>query len=56
MFGRVIQGMNIVRAIENIPVQTSKKPEFPVSIIRCGDLETFERIQQKVNGYKIVFV
>jgi len=48
VFGRVIQGMNIVRAIESIPVQANKKPEFPVSIIRCGDLETLEKIQEKV--------
>lgn len=49
VFGRVKQGMNIVRAIENIPVQTNKKPEFFVSIIRCGDMETFKKIQQEVH-------
>jgi len=41
--------MNIVRAIESIPVQTNKKPEFPVSIIRCGDLEILRKIQEKVH-------
>ena len=49
VFGKVISGMNIVKAIENLPVNTTNsKPKFPVSITECGDMKTWNEIQNKI--------
>lgn len=37
VFGRVIEGMKVVRAIENVPV-VNMKPKLTVSIAECGEL------------------
>uniref|UniRef100_A0A7S4I2Y7 Peptidyl-prolyl cis-trans isomerase n=1 Tax=Vannella robusta TaxID=1487602 RepID=A0A7S4I2Y7_9EUKA len=37
VFGRVIEGMKVVRAIENVPV-INNKPKLPVMISECGEL------------------
>ncbi len=37
VFGQVVEGMKIVRAIENTPVHpNSNKPKIPVTIAQCG--------------------
>ena len=37
VFGQVVEGMKIVRAVENTPVQpNSNKPKIPVTIAMCG--------------------
>jgi peptidyl-prolyl isomerase H (cyclophilin H) len=36
--GRVIEGMLIVRKIENVPVALNSKPKIPVIISQCGEM------------------
>lgn len=38
VFGRVLDGMLIVRKIENIPVIGANKPRLPVTITQCGQM------------------
>ncbi|KAL7677023.1 hypothetical protein ACOME3_003272 [Neoechinorhynchus agilis] len=38
VFGKVIDGMLVVRKIENIPVAPSNKPKLPVVISQCGQM------------------
>eukprot|EP00494_Astrolonche_serrata_P006534 UN06558 len=50
VFGRVIEGMNVVRAVEKIPtVGRNDVPEFPVIIERCGDYNMLMEIEKRVN-------
>ncbi|KAG5670046.1 hypothetical protein PVAND_000332 [Polypedilum vanderplanki] len=37
-FGRVLDGMLIVRKIENCPTATGSKPRIPIVITQCGQL------------------
>eukprot|EP01094_Clydonella_sp_ATCC50884_P027070 TRINITY_DN7628_c0_g1_i1.p2 TRINITY_DN7628_c0_g1~~TRINITY_DN7628_c0_g1_i1.p2 ORF type:complete len:185 (+),score=41.15 TRINITY_DN7628_c0_g1_i1:43-555(+) len=37
VFGRVVEGMRIVRMIENVP-HANTKPKLPVTITQCGEL------------------
>ncbi|CAF0775174.1 unnamed protein product [Didymodactylos carnosus] len=37
VFGRVIEGMSVVRKIGNVPVGVTNIPEIPVVVSRCGD-------------------
>jgi cyclophilin family peptidyl-prolyl cis-trans isomerase len=36
--GRVIEGMLVVRKIENVPVALNNKPKIPVIISQCGEM------------------
>jgi peptidyl-prolyl isomerase H (cyclophilin H) len=36
--GRVIEGMLVVRKIENVPVALNNKPKIPVVISQCGEM------------------
>lgn len=36
--GRVIEGMLVVRKIENVPVAFNNKPKIPVIISQCGEM------------------
>jgi peptidyl-prolyl isomerase H (cyclophilin H) len=38
VFGRVLQGMRIVRMIENVPVDVNNRPKLPVVISQCGQM------------------
>jgi len=38
VFGRVIEGLLIVRKIENIPTGPNNKPKIPVVISQCGEM------------------
>jgi len=38
VFGRVIDGMIIVRKIENIPTGANNRPKLPVVISQCGEM------------------
>ncbi|CAF4295989.1 unnamed protein product [Adineta steineri] len=38
VFGRVIEGMLVVRKIENVPVALNNKPKIPVIISQCGEM------------------
>ncbi|CAF3263467.1 unnamed protein product [Rotaria socialis] len=38
VFGRVIEGMLVVRKIENVPVAHNSKPKIPVIISQCGEM------------------
>ena len=36
--GRVIEGMLVVRKIENVPIALNDKPKIPVVIPQCGEM------------------
>lgn len=38
VFGRVLDGMLIVRKIENVPTISNNKPRLPVIISQCGEM------------------
>ncbi|KAF7491791.1 Peptidyl-prolyl cis-trans isomerase H [Sarcoptes scabiei] len=38
VFGRVIDGMLVVRKIENVPTGPNNKPKIPVIISQCGEM------------------
>jgi peptidyl-prolyl isomerase H (cyclophilin H) len=38
ILGRVIEGMLVVRKIENVPVALNNKPKIPVIISQCGEM------------------
>merc|ERR1719502_1959598 len=42
VFGRVIEGMDIVTKIENTPTDAQDKPKTAVTIVDCGELEPYE--------------
>lgn len=37
-FGRVVDGMLVLRKIENVPVGLNDRPRIPVTIMNCGEL------------------
>lgn len=38
VFGRVIDGLLVMRKIENVPVGPNNKPKIPISISQCGEM------------------
>jgi len=38
VFGRVLDGLLVVRKIENVPTGPSNKPKIPIVISQCGEL------------------
>lgn len=38
VFGQVIEGMKVVRTIENVSVAAQNKPKIPCVIVECGQL------------------
>ena len=38
LLGRVIDGMLVVRKIENVPTGPNNKPKIPVIISQCGEM------------------
>lgn len=38
MFGKVIDGLLVLRKIENVPVGANHRPKINVSISNCGQL------------------
>ena len=38
VFGKVIEGMDVVTAIENLPTGAQDRPKSPVAIKACGTL------------------
>ena len=38
VFGRVIDGLLVVRKIENVPTGPNSKPRLPVVITQCGEM------------------
>lgn len=38
VFGRVVGGFDVVRQIENLPVDTNSRPLQDVKIVKCGEL------------------
>lgn len=47
VFGRVTDGMPLVRKIENLDINVQSKPLKDVRISMCGDFETLLMIEQK---------
>lgn len=42
VFGKVLKGRTVVRAIENAPKDSSDKPLKTVEIVNCGELQEGE--------------
>jgi peptidyl-prolyl isomerase D len=42
VFGKVLKGKSVVRAIENNPTGTNDKPMKQVTIVNCGELKEDE--------------
>lgn len=38
VFGRVIDGLLVMRKIENVPTGPNNKPKIPVVISQCGQM------------------
>ena len=38
VFGRVIDGLLVVRKIENVPTGANSKPRLPVVVTQCGEM------------------
>lgn len=38
VFGRVIDGLLVMRKIENVPTGPNNKPKIPIVISQCGQL------------------
>ena len=38
VFGRVLDGLLIVRKIENVPTGANNKPKIPITIVECGQM------------------
>jgi len=48
VFGKIINGLNIIHAIENLPVNSKYRPKYPVIISECGDLRIYQQIELKI--------
>eukprot|EP01083_Nonionella_stella_P240032 839472_1 len=48
VFGRVLEGLPLIRRIENLPCSPSNKPNSDVRVARCGDLGVMQKIQKKI--------
>jgi len=42
VFGRVLEGMDVVAKVENTPTDANDKPKAEVTIVDCGELEPYE--------------
>ncbi|MPC14552.1 Peptidyl-prolyl cis-trans isomerase H [Portunus trituberculatus] len=49
VFGRVIEGLLVMRKIENVPTGPNNKPKIPVVISQCGQM----RLNESLNFWKI---
>lgn len=38
VFGRVVDGLLVMRKIENVPTGPNNKPKIPVNIMQCGQM------------------
>jgi len=38
VFGRVLDGLLVVRKIENVPTGPNNKPKIPVVVSQCGEM------------------
>jgi cyclophilin family peptidyl-prolyl cis-trans isomerase len=45
VYGRVIQGMDICRKVEQIQIGANDKPAHEVKIVDCGELTGEEKLQ-----------
>lgn len=58
VFGQVVDGMDVVRAIEKVPVDPEEAPRVPVVITASGELSKaeigeLEAKRKKLKGVKI---
>ncbi|CAN6621766.1 peptidyl-prolyl cis-trans isomerase Cpr6p [Trichomonascus vanleenenianus] len=49
VFGRVISGKSIIRAVENTPTDSGDRPLEPAVIVDCGELDASESIPEKAD-------
>jgi cyclophilin family peptidyl-prolyl cis-trans isomerase len=49
VFGRVIDGLDVIEKIENVPVSTTDRPFQPVKIEKCGiiPIEEFNKVLEQ---------
>lgn len=40
VFGQVVDGMDVIRAISKVPVDRDERPRVPIKIVGCGELGT----------------
>jgi peptidyl-prolyl isomerase H (cyclophilin H) len=38
VFGKVIEGQDIVDKVERVPVGTNDRPTLPVTVVNCGEM------------------
>ncbi|XP_078616910.1 peptidyl-prolyl cis-trans isomerase H-like [Branchiostoma floridae x Branchiostoma japonicum] len=38
VFGKVVDGMLVVRKVENVPTGPNNKPKIPVTVAQCGEM------------------
>lgn len=50
MFGEVLEGYEIVEAIENVPKGPGDKPQQVVKIVKSGELETESEAEAEDKG------
>ena len=48
VFGKLISGVPVLRAIENTETNLEDSPKSAVKIERCGDLEILEKLEKVV--------
>jgi cyclophilin family peptidyl-prolyl cis-trans isomerase len=58
VFGQLIEGMPVLRKLEQIPTLANDRPKYPVAIFNCGELDDdrdhikFDEFREHINVYK----
>mmetsp|Transcript_18728 Transcript_18728/g.33936 ORF Transcript_18728/g.33936 Transcript_18728/m.33936 type:complete len:433 (+) Transcript_18728:2220-3518(+) len=58
VFGQLIDGMPVLRKLEQIPTLANDRPKYPVAIFNCGELDDdrdhikFDEFREHINVYK----
>ncbi|GIX65615.1 peptidyl-prolyl cis-trans isomerase, putative [Babesia caballi] len=52
VFGRVVEGMEFIRAVEHVPVDMKNVPRVEVGVLRCGLLRFTPRQQTRVSAQR----
>jgi len=38
VFGRVLDGLLVIRKVENVPTGANNRPKIPITIYECGQM------------------
>lgn len=58
VFGQLIDGMPVLRKLEQIPTLANDRPKYPIAIFNCGELDDdrdhikFDEFREHINIYK----